>query len=288
MLELYAQQELAVGRALGQAHIALVALVYPLGKLHLAAADGAAGRGEGAVGKGVALGGVAGKGAVGDGLRHVGPGLLLLVRAAAGEYLRRVRVLLHARGHVQPGADEARVVGVAERVVRHAGLLYAEVLHGRGEGLLVLVPAGLEIVYELQVHPARYPVPVQVVDDDVLLHDALVVIAPGEEGHAVPAPGAELRERLRKGHAVGEALLVEAGELLDLVVHALEVDGLDVYLKFLPGRHVLVEAHRAYLDDLAPEMDGQPVENGGLGAHRLIPLQIHHYVIHRNTVPLFP
>ena len=105
-------------------------------------------------------------------------------------------------------------------------------------------------------------------NDDVLLHDALVVIAPGEEGDPLAAPGAELLKRLREGDAVGEPLLVEAGELFYFVVHALEVYGLG-----------------AYLDYLTPQVDWQPVENGGFGAHRLIPLQIHHYIIHRNTVP---
>ena len=167
----------------------------------------------------------------------------------------------------------------------HAGLLDAEVLHGGGEGLLVFVTAGLEVVYELKVYPAGYPVPVEVVNDDVLLHDALVVIAPGEEGDPLAAPGAELLKRLREGDAVGEPLLVEAGELFYFVVHALEVYGLDVYLKFLARGHVLVEANGAYLDYLTPQVDWQLVENGGFGAHRLIPLQIHHYIIHRNTVP---
>ena len=79
--------------------------------------------------------------------------------------------------------------------------------HGSGQGLLVLVPAGLEIVYELEVHPARYPVPVQVVDDDVLLHDALVVVAPGYEGDVIPAPLAQLLQSVGKGDAVGQPLL---------------------------------------------------------------------------------
>ena len=100
--------------------------------------------------------------------------------------------MLHAQLHVQARADQAGVVGVAQCVVRDARLFNAEVLHRRGQGLLILVPVRLEVVYELEVHPAGYPVPIQVVDDDILFHYPLVVVAPGEEGHAVAAPFAEL------------------------------------------------------------------------------------------------
>ena len=102
MLEFYPQQQLAVLGALGEAHVSLVALVYPAGELHLGTTDGAGRGGEGTVGKGVALGGVAGEGAVGDGLGSVRAGLLLLGRAAVGEYLHGVGILLHARDHVEP------------------------------------------------------------------------------------------------------------------------------------------------------------------------------------------
>ena len=156
--------------------------------------------------------------------------------------------------------------------MRDARLLYTEVFHGRAEAFLVLVSVGLEIIDELEVHPAVYPVPVEVVYDDVLFHYALVVIAPGQEGHPVAAPLTEARERLREGHAVAEPLLVKARELFDLVVHTLEVDRLDVYLELLAGGHVIIEPDGAYLYDLAAQVYGKPVEHGGLGAHRLIPL----------------
>ena len=122
-------------------------------------------------------------------------------------------------------------------------------------------------------------------DDDVLLEDALIVAAPGEERHIVPAPGAKLRQRLRKAHAGGQALAVEAGELFDLVVHTLEVHGLDIDLKFFAGGHVLVELYRADLDDLAAQVNGQLVEYGGFGTHRLIPFQIHHDIMHGSFRP---
>ena len=170
--------------------------------------------------------------------------------------------------------------------MRDARLLDLKVLHRRGEGLLRPVAVGLEVVDQLQIHPARDPVPVEIVDDDVLLHDALIVAAPGEEGDlVVSAPGAELLQRLREAHALGETVAVEAGELLHLVVHALEVDRLHVELEFLSGAEVLIQLHRADLDDLAAQVDRQLVEHGGLGAHRLIPLQIHHDIMHIESNP---
>ena len=117
-------------------------------------------------------------------------------------------------------------------------------------------------------------------DNDVLLHDALVVAAPGDEGHIVAAPGAKLLHGVGKGDALGQTLLVKAGDFFHLVVHTAEVHGLDVHGKFLARLHVLRQLDGADLDDLSPEMDGELVENGGLGAHCLIPLQIHHNVIH--------
>ena len=121
-------------------------------------------------------------------------------------------------------------------------------------------------------------------DDDVLLHDALIVIAPSDEGDPVPAPCAELLERVGKGDAVSQTLLIKAGDLLDLIVHTAEVHGLDVDSKFLAGGHVLLELDRAYLDYLAAEVDRQLIEHGGLGAHRLIPFQIHHNIIHSKNL----
>ena len=210
---------------------------------------------------------------------------VVLLRQPGRELLRGVVVIGQALLHVQVRAHERSVVRVAERVVRDARLFDGKVLHRRGERFLVAVAVGLEVVDELEVDPAGDPVPVQIVDDDVLLEDALIVAAPGEERHIVPAPGAKLRQRLRKAHAGGQALAVEAGEFFDLVVHTLEVHGLDIDLKFFAGGHVLVELHRADLDDLAAQVNGQLVEYGGFGTHRLIPFQIHHDIMHGSFRP---
>ena len=74
--------------------------------------------------------------------------------------------------------------------------------------------------------------------------------------------------------AVAEALLVNAGKLFDFVMHAAEVYGPHVGLEFLRGAEIIVELHRADLDDLAAQMDGETVENGRVGAHSLVPFQV--------------
>ena len=83
---------------------------------------------------------------------------------------------------------------------------------------------------------------------------------------------------------MSQTLLIKAGDLLDLIVHTAEVHGLDVDSKFLAGGHVLIELDRAYLDYLAAEVDRQLIEHGGLGAHCLIPFQIHHNIIHSKNL----
>ena len=216
----------------------------------------------------------------------VRPGVLdggLVVRHTRGEDARRVRIHAQPFGHVELRADKCGVISVAECVMRYAGLLDAEMLHRAGEGFLIFVPASLEIIYELEVYPAGYPIPVEVVDDDVLLHDALIVAAPCDKGHVVTAPLAELLHRLRERVPVRKPLLVEAGYLLYLVVHTLEVYGLNVDREFLADGQIIVQLHGADLDYFAAQVYRQLVKYGGLGAHCLIPLQIHHYIIHNNN-----
>ena len=171
--------------------------------------------------------------------------------------------------------------------MRDARLLYFKMLHRAGEGFLILVAAGLEVVDELEVDPSGDPVPVEVVDDDVLLEYALIVAAPCDERHVLAAAElVQLRQRVGKRDPVGKALLIEAGYLLDLVVHTLEVYGLYVDGQLFLRAHILVELHRAYLDYLPAQMYGELVEHGGFGTHRLIPFQIHHYIIHTLSFPL--
>ena len=138
----------------------------------------------------------------------------------------------------------------------------------------------MHIVDKLEVYPTVYPVPVEVVNYNILLHDALVVAAPGDENRVIAAPFTEALERILKAVTEGEALLVKAGELLDLVVHTTEVHWLYVNSKLLRRTHIFVKLDGADLYDLTAELNGELVKYGGLGTHSLIPFQIHHNVIH--------
>ena len=169
--------------------------------------------------------------------------------------------------------------------MRHAGLFNSKMLHRRGEGFLVFVSAGLDVVDELEVDPVRDPVPVEIVNDDVLLHDPPVVIAPGDEHRILAAPLAEALEHGGKHIAAAEPFLVNAGQLFHLIMHAAEVDGPHVGLKFFRGAEIIVELHRADLDDLAAQMDRKTVENGSVGAHCLVPLQVKDNIGHSDYRP---
>jgi hypothetical protein len=107
------------------------------------------------------------------------------------------------------------------------------VLHRGAERLLILVSAGLYVIDELEVDPASDPVPIQIVYDDILLHDPAVVVSPGYEDGVRTAPSPKILKNLGEAAPKAEALLVKTGEFLDLVVHSAEVDGLDIGLKFL-------------------------------------------------------
>ena len=282
LAELGAHEKAAVLGAGVDVHVALIALVDPLERVRLLTADGTGEDGQPLVGEGLGLGFEAVEHVVADG---VGPIVFhggLIVRHAHGEDVGRLVIHAKALRHVETGGDDGGIIRIAECVVGNPGLLDLKMLHGAGKGLLVLVTAGLEIVDELEVDPARDPIPVEIVDDDVLLHDALIVAAPCDEGHVIPTPGAKLLHRVGEGVSVAQALLVKAGDLFDLVVHAAKVHGLYVNGKLLAGLHVLGKLDRADLNDLAAEMDRQLIKYGGFGTHRLIPFQIHHHVIHSN------
>ena len=105
----------------------------------------------------------------------------LVVWHARCKYPAGLGIEAQSLSHVELCADKGGIVRIAESVMRHAGLLDLEMLHRAGEGFLVLVAAGLEVVDKLKVDPACDPVPVKIVDYDVLLEDALIVAAPGEK-----------------------------------------------------------------------------------------------------------
>ena len=49
-------------------------------------------------------------------------------------------------------------------------------------------------------------------------------------------------------------------------------------------RAVLVELYRSYLNDLSGQTNRKTIENGGVGIHRLIPLEIKNNIGHQITV----
>ena len=111
-------------------------------------------------------------------------------------------------------------------------------------------------------------------DDDVLLHDPSVVVAPCDEYGVLAAPLAEALEDHRESVTVAEPLLVDARQLFHFVVHAAEIDRLDIGLKLLGGVKILIQPYSADLDDLTGQMDREMVENGSVGIHSLVPFQV--------------
>ena len=127
-------------------------------------------------------------------------------------------------------------------------------LHGCGQRLLIIVTLGLHIKDHLQIDPVGNPVPILIVDDDILLHDAFVIIAPGEKCAVIAAKFSEAGKRLTKAAGVGKALAVNAGQLFHLVVHLAEKDRFDINLKFFAGRPVIVEFDCADLNNFAAKV----------------------------------
>ena len=100
-------------------------------------------------------------------------------------------------------------------------------------------------------------------NNDVLLHDAAIIAAPCEKSHILTAPLLKLLKCVGEAVTESEALLVEAGELFHLIVHTLEINGLNIYRKLLGRLHVLREFNCADLNNFAPELYRELVEYGG-------------------------
>ncbi len=262
LAELDTGEEGAVLRAGAEVHISLIPLIDPLDAARLRAAVRTGDGGDGLIRKGSGLALISAEGVMAQRLRLPGVVGRLIVRHAGGEDLLGLGVEREPLDHVELGADEGGIVRVPKRVVRDTGLLDLKVLHSAGKGFLVLVPAGLEIIDKLEIDPVGDPVPVKIVDDNILLHDALIVTAPGDEADIVPAPGAKLLQRVGKGDTMRKAVFIKAGYFLHLIVHTLKINGLDINGKFLAGGHILVELDGADLYNFPAEMDGELVENG--------------------------
>ena len=67
----------------------------------------------------------------------------LIIGHPGGQDAGGIRVKAQPLGHIQPGGHQGGIVGVAQSIVSNTGLLDLKMLHGAGQGLLVLVPASL-------------------------------------------------------------------------------------------------------------------------------------------------
>ena len=195
--------------------------------------------------------------------------------------------MFNAECKIQMGADQCGVVSISQCIVCNTGLFNAEVFHGGSQRFLILVSAGLIVVDQLKIDPFMDPVPVQIMDDDILFHDPLIIVAPGKEGDIVTAPFPELLEGVLEGNAVGQTLRIESGQFLYFVVHPFEIDGTDIHSELLTGTEVLIQFNGADFYDLSPQMDRKLVEDRGFGTHCLVPLKINYHIIHKSIYHSF-
>ena len=142
-------------------------------------------------------GGLTGRVAMEDGTADAACGRIAVeaVRMA----LQGLLVFGNAARQVQTAADDGRVVGITERVVRRARRLDAEQLHGGREGFLSVAAAGLRIEDHLRIVPLRDPVRLAVVQQDIVLQHRDVVKAPRQEDAGAADPVTEALERLGEG-----------------------------------------------------------------------------------------
>ena len=209
---------------------------------------------------------------------------------AAGDLGPVQTVLMLAQGaaifgdalfEIELRTDLGRVEGVAQGVMRLTGRLDVQHLQGRGEGLLVVAAAGLGVEHHLRVVPVLNPDGVVAVEHHVGGEQGNVVEAPGQKDAVVSAPVIEFVDRLVEGEPFGlELAFADAGELCHAAVEAAEKLGLDQNLKFIGDGLILQHPHRADLDDLAADMDGQHPLGGVRTRPRLVPLHIQNNIFH--------
>ena len=245
-----------------EVHISPVPLVYPFQALHSCRTDRAGHQGNPAVGKGS---GFAFKSVIGVMQHRLRPRSGFCYshgfRHSGSEDSRCIVIGAQALVHIQPGADKSGVVGISQRIVRYARLFYAEVLHCIGQRFLVFVSARLDIVDELKVDPVIDPIPVKIVDDDILFKDAAVIAAPGEKRHIISAEFPELLQRLGKAYPVGKPVPVKSCDFFYFIMNLAEVYRPHVNGEFLSQRQIRIQFYRADLNDLPAQVDGQFVEN---------------------------
>ena len=186
-----------------------------------------------------------------------------------------------ALGQPQPLADERRMIGVAQRVVRGAGRLDVHHLHGGRKRLLRARAVGLGVEDQLRVVPAGRPSIGKAEHGEIFPQDGNIVKAPGEEDALFPAPGLKLGRSLRKAHALfAQHAVADAGERGDLAVHFLKIFRPDEDLELVGDLLVLRHAYGADLHDLAAQRRGQRLLRAVGPGPRLVPLHIQNDILH--------
>ena len=190
-------------------------------------------------------------------------------------------ILCHTLFQIQPGTDQGGVIGIAQRVVSRARGLDTQHFHGGFQSLLRVGAVSLGIEDHLGIIPAVGKGGVHVEKLQIFPQNTDVVEAPGQEHNILTAPIPEQLHGLRKGHAlVPQLILLDAGELADPAVQMPVELGPDQDLKFVRNFSGFRNTHRADLDDLAPDLNGQHLLGGRRTGPRLIPFHIHNNVVH--------
>ena len=268
-------QEPAMVGAMGHGHIPPVLLADPFPQGHGSSAGGAHVFRAGLGGHGGLLGVVA--------MEDLPLQAAWQLRAMEAVFMlfQGLVILGHTPNQVQPGAEDGGVVGVAQGVMGRAAGLDAGHLHGGFQRLLGRRPVGLGVEDHLRVVPPVDPAAVQAVEGHILLENADVVKAPGEEHHILAAPIAEPLHGLREGNAVlGQHGVLDPGEADDLFIELAVEFGLNQRLELVAHDLPVGDPDRADLNDLAPDLHRQhPLGRKGPGPG-LVPLHIENNVLH--------
>ena len=263
-------------RAGSQVHIPVSGLGKPPGTQHPPAADGTLILLPGHGGQRFPLIGI-----VVEHLPGNAAGKLCTVEAVFVAFQRRV-ILPRAFLQVQHGADQRRVIGVAQRVVGGTGRLDAEHFHGGFQRFLGGGAVGLGVEDHLGVVPFLRKALVQTEKPQILPQNADIVKAPCEEHHVVAAPFPELFDRLGERHAlIPQAGFLDTGELADPAVQVPVIPGLHHDLEFILNELLLRHPDGADLDDLPPDVHGQHLFGGRRPRPWLVPFHIQYNIIHR-------
>ena len=263
-------------RAGSQVHIPVSGLGKPPGAKHSPAADGTLILLPGHGGQRFPLIGI-----VVEHLSGNAAGKFRAVEAVFVAFQRRV-ILPRAFLQVQHGADQRRVIGVAQRVMGRTGRLDAEHFHGGFQRFLGGGAVGLGIENHLGVVPLLRETLIQPEKPQIFPQNADIVKAPCEEHHVLAAPFPELFDRLGERHAlIPQAGFLDTGELADPAVQVPVIPGLHHDLEFILNELLLRHPDGADLDDLPPDVHGQYLFGGRRPRPWLVPFHIQYNIIHR-------